>query len=100
MLWRKAGRMSSVKLARIHSQSIKPTFFCSPVANSLWRKASVAMGVAPRSLPTGDLCIVRERPYGVDGERAARAAAVPVGHHEAPVCAGADDLREGVFQGD
>src|ERR687890_2211464 len=99
MLWKKAGTMSSWKFSPIHSQSIKPTFFCSPVANSLWRKASIAMGEFRKALPTGYLGIVRQGPYGVDGERAARTAAVPVRHHEAPVGAGADDLREGVLQG-
>src|ERR671921_2099906 len=99
MLWKKAGTMSSWKFSPIHSQSIKPTFFCSPVANSLWRKASIAVGGSSEALSIRDLGVVRQGPYGVDGERAARTAAVPVRHYEAPVGAGADDLREGVLQG-
>src|SRR5215210_3609580 len=100
MLWKKAGTISSWKLSPIHSQSIKPTFFCSPVANSLWRKASIAMGGVRRALTTGHLGIVREGPDGIDGERAARTAAITVRHHEAPIGTGADDLREGVLQGE
>src|SRR5215210_3343158 len=98
MCWKKAGTMSSVKLSRSHSQSMRPTFFCSPVANSAWRKARMAVGGS--SLSIRHLRVVGERPDGVDGERAAWAAAVAVRHHEAPVCAGADDLREGVLQGE
>src|SRR5215210_236210 len=100
MLWKKAGTMSSVKFSWIHAQSIKPTSFCSPVANSVWRKASIAMGGVRRTLPTGYLGVVRQGPYGVDGERATRTVAVPVWHHEAPICPGADDLREGILQGE
>src|SRR5215212_4472517 len=98
MLWKKAGTMSSWKFSPIHFQSIKPTFFCSPVANSLCRKASIAVGGSSEALSIRDLCIVRQGPDGVDRERAARTAAVPLGYHKPPVCTGADDLREGVFE--
>src|ERR671917_1850158 len=97
MCSKKAGTTSSVKLSASHSQSMRPVCSLSG-AKSTWRKPRLAVAGSSVALSTRDLRIVRERPDGVDGERALRGAAVSIRHHEAAVGAGSDDLREGVLE--
>src|SRR5918993_1086761 len=88
MCWKKAGTTSSMKLSASHSQSMRPV--CSSLgANSTWRNPRLAVAGPSVALSTRDLRIVREVPDGVDGERAARAAAVPVRYHESTLGTGA-----------
>src|SRR4028119_279874 len=90
--------MSSTKLSASHSQSMRPWGSLSG-ANSTWRKLRAAVAGSSGALSIRDLCVVREGPDGVDGERTAWiAAAVAVGYHETAVGTGADNLREGVLQ--
>src|SRR5918997_595131 len=97
MCWKKAGTTSSEKLSASHSQSMRPVCSFSG-ANSTWRKPRAAVAGSSGALSIRDLCVVREGPDGVDGERAARIAAVAVRYHETAVGTGADNLREGVLQ--
>src|SRR5918998_2122395 len=96
MCWKKAGTTSSAKLSPSHSQSMRPWGSLSG-ANSTWRNPRAAVAGSPVPLSIPDLCVVREGPDGVDGERAGWVAAVALRYHEAAVGTGTDYLREGVF---